>query len=120
MLENEYALLKAENGELRRVSGAEWEHERLENSRLRERLGAIASDVVRLTQTPRAPAAHAVEEANGAGNGNGNGAAHKPAPAPAARPLRAPGEVVPAGEASPAGKTLAERIRALQHSAARH
>ena len=116
-LEDDFALLRAENAELRRVSGAEWENERLENSRLRERLAAIAADVVRQTQANRA-APHATEEGNGAGNGNG--VARKPAPATSVRPVRPPAEVTPVGEASPAGKTLAERIRALQHSAARH
>jgi len=116
-LEENYALLKAENAELRQVAGAEWENERLENARIRDRLSAIAADVVRLTQAPAPPALHRAEEGNGAGNGsgtpaNGNGAGHKPA----ARPAQ-PAE---AGEISPAGKTLAERIRALQHSVARH
>jgi chromosome segregation ATPase len=117
-LEDEFAVVKAENDELRRVAGADWENERLENSRLRDRLGAIAADVVRLTQPPRGPAVHALEEGNGAGNGNGT--THKPLATPAARPLRTAAEVAAAGEVSPAGKTLAERIRALQHSAARH
>jgi hypothetical protein len=109
-LEADHAQLKAENAELRHVAGPEWENERLENARLRDRLTAIAADVVRLTQPP-----HELEEGNGAGNGNG--AAHKPGP----RPARAPTDVVAApAEVSPAGKTLAERIRALQHSAARH
>ena len=118
-LESEYAQLKAENAELRQVAGAEWENERLANARIRDRLSAIAADVVRLTEAPPAPAVYVADDANGApanGNGtpaNGNGAAHKPA----TRPAR-PAEV--GGEISPAGKTLAERIRALQHSAARH
>jgi chromosome segregation ATPase len=114
VLEDDYTLLKVENAELRQVSGAEWENERLENARLRDRLTAIAADVVRLTQAPHAAGLHAVEDGNGAG-GNGNGAARKPAP----RPARAAADVA-AAEVSPAGKTLAERIRALQHSAARH
>jgi chromosome segregation ATPase len=111
-LEDDYAQLKAENAELRRVAGAEWENERIENARLRDRLSAIAADVTRLTQAPQSPALHVAEDGNGAGNGNGG--THKPAPRPA-RPTE-----VAAGEISPAGKTLAERIRALQHSAARH
>ena len=117
-LEEDYAQLHAENAELRRVAGAEWENERLENARLRDRLAAVAADVVRLAQAPHVPAAQLVDD--GTGSGNGNGATHKPSPLTAPRPARAPAEVAAAGEVSPAGKTLAERIRALQHSAARH
>ncbi len=114
-LEDDYAVLLAENAELRRVAGADWENERMENARLRERLTTIAADVARLTQTTRPVALPAIEDVNGAGNGNG--ALHKAAP----RPLRPPPEAPPVGgEVSPAGKTLAERIRALQHAAARH
>ncbi|MEJ0097365.1 MAG: hypothetical protein WDM84_04755 [Bauldia sp.] len=50
-LEGDYAALRAENAELQRVAGAEWESEREENRRLRERLSEIAAGVVRLTQS---------------------------------------------------------------------
>ncbi len=101
-LEGEHEALRAENAELRRVAGAEWESERLENGRLRERLASIAADVVRMTQ-------------NGAAlleDGNGATRLQRPPPRPAenGEPAPRPSE----------GKTLAERIRALQHSAARH
>ena len=60
-MEDDYAALRAENTELRRVAGAEWESEREENRRLRERLNEMAANVVRLTQAmaAEAPAASA-------------------------------------------------------------
>ena len=71
-----------------------------------------------MAQTAQSPPLRAAEEVSAAGNGNG--AVHKPAPHPITRTARQPSEVPAGGEVSPAGKTLAERIRALQHSAARH
>ena len=105
-LEDDLAALRAENADLRRVAGAEWESEREDNRRLRERLNEIAAGVVRLTQTL---------ETNG-GEPHEGDAGTRPIPltsiqrnAPAA-PATATGENV---------DTLADRLRALQH-AARH
>jgi chromosome segregation ATPase len=56
-LEEQHAALSAENAELRRVAGAEWESEREENRQLRERLKEIADGVVRLAQSQSEPAA---------------------------------------------------------------
>ena len=59
-MEDDYAALRAENVELRRVAGPEWEAEREEARRLRERLNEVAAGVVRLGQAmtaePAAPA----------------------------------------------------------------
>jgi chromosome segregation ATPase len=50
-LEDDLGALRAENADLRRVAGAEWESDREESRRLRERLNEIAAGVVRLTQS---------------------------------------------------------------------
>lgn len=106
-LEDDVDALRAENAELRGVAGAEWESDREENRRLRERLNEIAAGVVRLTQSL---------EANGdalpSDDPRGGGVTPIPLP-PAPRPAS------PAGGAEPGEATLAERLRALQH-AARH
>jgi len=52
-LQEAHDRLAAENAELRRMSGDEWEAERMENARLRERLNDIAGDVARLTRSYR-------------------------------------------------------------------
>jgi hypothetical protein len=62
-------LLRAENTELRRLTGAEWESERQDNLRLRERLGEIATIVVRMSETSANPA---VADANGHALANGH------------------------------------------------
>jgi predicted nucleic acid-binding Zn-ribbon protein len=117
-IEDEYATLRAENAELRRVGGAEWEAERAEHARLRERLVAVAADVVHMTQAMAAGKAGSPQRIE-----DGNGAARK---LPVPRPLvpRAPADttdLVP-GDAAPRSeaRSLAERIRALQQSSARH
>jgi chromosome segregation ATPase len=125
-LEDEHAALRGENAELRRISGAEWENEREENARLRDRLTLIAADVVRWTQNSGGggggvASAHVAEEMNGSGNGNGAGPRKLPAPRPSRPPAETPAVASDEVTARPIeGKTLAERIRALQHSAARH
>lgn len=95
-MEEAIADLRAENADLRRVAGPEWESEREETRRLRERLGEIASAVARMSGGP-APSPAAIE-------------------APATIAL-APASRSPADEE---GRTLAERVRALQHAGARH
>jgi chromosome segregation ATPase len=103
-LEDDLDALRAENAELRRVAGAEWESDREEGRRLRERLGEIAAGVVRLTQSLEGIGGSASDAASPA----------TPTPlAPVQRPTLAP----VGGETGDA--TLAERLRALQH-AARH
>lgn len=110
--------LADENAELRQAGG-DREIER-ENALLRDRLAQIAADVVRLGDgageagTAAAPAAPAA--ANG---GNGHAVHEEPA-----QPLPlhgAPGAPATAEDVAPAEvKPLAERLRALQHTAARH
>lgn len=85
--------LSAENAELRRVSGTEWEQERVENAMLRERLNDIAGDVARLTRSYRGEL--------GVGELSTLAAADKPD-----RP--------PRGDS---GRSLTARIRARQRSA---
>jgi chromosome segregation ATPase len=100
--EAELQRLRGENADLRRVAGAEWESDREESQRLRERLNEIAGNVVRLTQ---AMATREPRPANGEAAANG------------ARPatIEANGE----GARAPAdGRTLGERLRALQQPAA--
>jgi hypothetical protein len=78
---------------------------------LRERLNEIAAGVVRLTQTmgpsgvPDAPQS----------NGGGEHGESQSQPAPTEAPPTAP-----AGEQAGDNRTLADRLRALQHAAARH
>lgn len=102
--------LVAENAELRRIAGEDWETERRENALLRERLNDLAAKVSQLT---RAVAPEAADDA----------------PIEAAPPQRRPrprvavpadinGEIEVA-ESSDAGKTLAERVRGLQRPAQR-
>ena len=98
-LEDDYAALRAENTELRRVAGAEWESEREENRRLRERLNEIAMGVVRLTQSMESGA-------------------------PPEAPHTGPTEVAPPplAETEPdeGRTTLADRLRAVQRAGTRH
>jgi chromosome segregation ATPase len=117
-IEEEAGQLRNENAELRRVAGADWESERLENGRLREKLAAIAADVVRMAEAASGAAA------NGTGAGEeANGAAHPTRPS-----IRAvgsdepppPREEAPPTRPAEGGKSLAERIRALQHAGSRH
>jgi chromosome segregation ATPase len=102
-LEEDYAALRHENTELRRVGGPEWESEREETRRLRERLNDIAAGVMRLGESRSPEPAAGVEAIP---------------PEPEAD-TPAPAAVLPA-EPADAPNTLAERIRALQHAGARH
>ncbi|MCB1495012.1 MAG: hypothetical protein KDJ86_04440, partial [Bauldia sp.] len=123
-LEEDHANLRAENAELRRTAGAEWEEERAADQRLRERLSELASNVVRLARNtesgspgPSVPAPPVrAENSNGEHAGNGierTGMPDDEARQPDARPK-------PPEAARPlAGRSLAERIRALQHAPAR-
>ena len=106
-LEDDYAALRAENTELRRVAGAEWESDREENRRLRERLNEIAAGVVCLTQSMTND-----PEAASASDENGD---HRNPDAPIALPAGPRPATGEAGEG-----TLAERLRALQRAGARH
>ncbi len=105
-LEAEIGELRAENIELRHVAGAEWESDREQTKRLRERLNEIAADVVSLTKV--------MTKANAPVAENGNSAAHAPA-APATAPTVPPRIVEPPG-ASGKPRSLGERLRALQHA----
>jgi chromosome segregation ATPase len=108
-LEQAVASLRAENAELRRASGAEWESERQENLRLRERLNEIAGHVVRMADTFAARTV--VARANGA---NGHGAARETSSVPA--------QISREG-ATPARRdavSLGARLRALQRTGTRH
>jgi hypothetical protein len=98
-LEEDYAALRRENSELRRVGGPEWESEREETRRLRERLNDIAAGVMRLGE-PRSQD-------------------NAPEPEAALPEPEAPPAPLPA-EPAEVPNTLAERIRALQHAGARH
>lgn len=106
-LEEERDQVAAENAELRRLAGDDWESERMENALLRERLNDIATDIARLTRNFETQ----VEEA--------------PTESPAARKLvkAARAAKAAAAEANKAAadpeltrqaKSLADRIRALQ------
>ncbi len=49
--EEQMARLQAENAELQRIAGDEWEAERVQNAMLRERINDIAGEVAALTRT---------------------------------------------------------------------
>jgi DNA repair exonuclease SbcCD ATPase subunit len=113
-LEGDQAKLRVENAELRRIAGAEWETQRAADQRLRERLSEVASAVMRMTQPSEAGFAHRSAE-----SGNGDAGKH---PTPIAGKSTA--EPPPRRETTDTprpveGRSLAERIRALQHAAAR-
>lgn len=92
-LQEAHDRLAVENAELRRISGTEWEQERVENAMLRERLNDVAGDVARLTRSYRGEL--------GLGELAALGATEKPD-----RP--------PRGDS---GRSLTARIRARQRSA---
>jgi len=113
-LEGDILVLRDENSELKRVAGASWDAEKAENAALRQRLSAIANDIVALSQKL------AAAEAAQAASNDDEARPRRPyvPPPPATRrpgPAHA-GEQPGAAEA----RTLAERIRALQHSVSRH
>ena len=106
-LEDEYAALRAENAELHRVAGTDWETMRSENSVLRDRLAGFAAEVLRMAETkPDGPASPPLDGDAGA---------------PPADWQSAAGETAPADEPEPVESTPpADRPRALQGIASRH
>lgn len=114
-LEQEREKLSAENAELRRVAGEEWETERMETALLRERLNDIAAEVVRLTHSMDGTAQHAAELVATEGADQPDGDESKPA---VTNGSGSNSEADAAEEGEGNRKSLAERIRALQHSAA--
>jgi hypothetical protein len=116
-LEGDAEKLRAENAELRRVGGSEWESDRAEQARLRERLAAVAAEVVRMGQTIAAGKSDGMQRIE-----DGTGAPRKlPLPRPPAlRPSGEPKLISKDGAPRSEARTLADRIRALQHSTARH
>jgi chromosome segregation ATPase len=99
-LKEENATLRAENAELQKMAGAEWEAERTQNALLRERLNDIASDVSKLTRNYNGE--HGLAElAALAGPANEPGAA---APKP------------PGKRGRQANRSLTDRVRALQRT----
>lgn len=114
-LEQDQAKLRAENAELRRIAGAEWETQRAADQRLRDRLSEVASAVMRITQ----PGEAAIAAPRLAEKGNGDASKH-PAPIAGKPPTEPPPRRETADAPRPVeGRSLAERIRALQHAAAR-
>jgi chromosome segregation ATPase len=112
-IEADNAELRAENDRLRQADGADPEIA-AENALLRERLQSVAAEVIRIV-----PAPEEARAANGEEKHNGSSAGEEPAaPIPLHRPA-GNGAATVAADAPPTGaKTLAERLRALQHAAA--
>lgn len=123
-LEAEHASLRAQNENLHRVASSEWDIE-TENALLRERLAGVAADVLQLTrsfdETAPDPARHA-ENGSANGSGNGSGATNGPEARPQNGSPTDPATATRGAESTPPleSKSLAERLRALQHAAARH
>ena len=112
-LEAEHASLQAHNERLRNVTSADWDIE-AENTLLRERLAGVAAEVLHLTRPSGDEVARPTE--NGTVNG-GNGSSNGEKPH---YDLKDQSAEAAEGASPPEGKSLAERLRALQHSAARH
>jgi hypothetical protein len=117
--------LRAQNEDLRRVASVDWDIE-TENALLRERLVGVAAEVLQLSSSfgeTAAGASHPAENggANGS-SGNGSEAARGPdAAAQNGSPTEPPTPTRVGEGARPLeGKSLAERLRALQQTAARH
>jgi chromosome segregation ATPase len=112
----ERARLLAEIGDLKRAAESAWAAERVENALLRERINDVAAEVAHLTATLEGPGSPIDALLSGAHDGSG---AHNGNGAPPINGTR--GEAGPAQIASAAGQknTLADRIRALQSTAAR-
>jgi chromosome segregation ATPase len=103
-LQEQREQLVAENAELRRIAGEDWETERRENALLRERLNDLAAKVSQLTRTV----------APDAGDDTPVETAPKRLPRKrVAVPADMNGEIEIA-ESGETGKTLAERVRRLQ------
>ena len=132
--EAEGAALRAENAELKRLGIAHTEGGRSVDATLKAKLDEIAAKILKAAgaETEGPLAAVPVDDSGTApGENNGAGPAHPPengASEPSAAPPSEP-PPTPAIEASPpaqrlrpgtAGRSLAERIRALQHADSRH
>jgi chromosome segregation ATPase len=113
-LEADHAVVLTENADLRRTA-ANGSETQAADEQIRERLAEIAAHVLRLTQEqPVTPASDAAPPVQRADKGNGGHRLHAVTPGGEAAPA-------PAGEPPKPdqGRSLAERIRALQQ-AARH
>lgn len=113
-LEAEHASLQAQNERLRRVTSADWDVE-AENTLLRERLAGVAAEVLHLTMPSSGDTVARATENGVVNGGNGSGNGEKARHDPETRTAEATEGATP-----PEGKSLAERLRALQHTAARH
>ena len=113
-LEADYAALRAENEDMRRRAASSAEME-AGNSLLRERLARVAADVARLTQGTTEASSDSAATGD---SRNGNGASG-PTPLQPASPSAAADPTTGASDEPVEGKTLAERLRAVQHVAAR-
>jgi DNA repair exonuclease SbcCD ATPase subunit len=126
VIEAEQVSLRAENEKLRRVASADWDIE-TENTLLREQLAGVAADVLQLSKSFKETGSGASRTENASANGgngsaNGGEASHGPEVPP--HNGSSDESATPATAARPTqrveGKSLAERLRALQHTAARH
>jgi len=126
-LEAEHAGLRAQNEHLRRVASADWDIES-ENALLRERLIGVAADVLQLSKSAGENGSDdaARTENPGANGAYGNAAADEAQArnGPEASPQNGSSSepTTPASTVTQRveGKSLAERLRALQHTGARH
>jgi len=121
MIEAEQASLRAENEKLRQLASAEWDIE-TENALLRERLTHVAADVLQLSQSFNDTSPDAASVNGGNGSANGGEVSHRPEASPqnGSSGDHAPPPTAGKPTQQVEGKSLAERLRALQHSAARH
>ena len=119
-IDAERASLRAENAELRRAAGIDWEDQRRDNQDLREQLGEIAADVVRMVDVIAGHPASIASDGNGHGAPPHNGNGHMRAVAPPADQATGTVEPIPtrADNAHPA--PLGARLRALQRTGTRH
>jgi chromosome segregation ATPase len=118
-LEADYAALRAENEDLRRRAGSSPEVE-AENSLLRDQLSRVAADVIRLTQAVAGGEPGATPRGEG-DKGNGANDRRETGTAAVQQASSDDATAESAGESDEPveGKTLAERLRAVQHVAAR-
>jgi chromosome segregation ATPase len=124
-LETEHASLRAENEDLRRVASADWDVE-TENALLRERLAGVAANVLQLSKSFDETGSRESRAENASANG-GNGSAmdgeasHGPEASRQTASSTDPEMPATVGKRTQRveGKSLAERLRALQ-TAARH
>ncbi len=115
-LEAEHASLRAQNDDLKRVASADWDIE-TENAQLRARLADVAANVLQLTRTSdEANSGSAALPAEHKTTNGGNGSDR---PEEAAQPSPPAPEAGERGTPPP-GKSLAERLRALQHTSVGH